>query len=224
MSAYDTATVIRSYESHTNEVNQELDALKKLIVATGEPLEGNSFYVHQSLQLYPALFTKQVNLYWCGSQAPSRLCEIGFNGGHSALLFLLGRDTKPLDFTVFDIGHHTYVKPCLSYIQSRFPHSRFEYVEGDSTATMPAWLERNPSLVGTYDVVHVDGGHSDHCVTNDMRNADRLVRVGGLLIVDDTNHPPIARCAEAAVASGSYEDLPVLKTEGYPHLILRKLR
>jgi hypothetical protein len=63
MSAYDTAAVIRSYESHTNEVNQELDALKKLIVATGEPLEGNSFYVHQSLHLYPALFTKQVNLY-----------------------------------------------------------------------------------------------------------------------------------------------------------------
>lgn len=170
------------------------------------------------------MFTKQVNLFWCGRQATTRLCEIGFNGGHSALLFLLGRDAKPLEFTVFDIGHHAYIKPCLSHIQSRFPHSRFEYVEGDSTVTMPAWMERNPSFVGTYDVVHVDGGHSDHCVTNDMRNADRLVRVGGLLIVDDTNHPLIARCAEAAVASGSYEDLPVLKTEGYPHRILRKLR
>jgi len=136
----------------------------------------------------------------------------------------MGRDTRPLEFTVFDIGQHAYVKPCLSYIQSRFPHSHFEYIEGDSTVTMPAWIERNAAVVGTYDVVHVDGGHSEHCVTSDMRNADRLVKLGGILIVDDTNHPPIARCADAFVASNAYEDLPVLKTEGYPHRVLRKVR
>jgi cephalosporin hydroxylase len=223
MPAFDATALIRSYELYTNELNVELDALKRIIVSTGEPLEGNSFYAHQTLQLYPALFTKQVNLFWCGQEAKTRLCEIGFNAGHSALLFLIGRQATPLDMTIFDIGQHLYVKPCLSHLQSRFPLARVEYVEGDSTATMPAWIERNAAAVGSYDVVHVDGGHSEHCVTNDMKNADRLVRPGGLVIIDDTNHPPINLCADSYIASGLYTEVEVLKTDGYPHRVLRKV-
>jgi cephalosporin hydroxylase len=223
MPAFDTASLIRSYELYTNELNVELDELKRIIVAAGEPLEGNSFYGHQTLQLYPALFTKQVNLFWCGLEAKTRLCEIGFNAGHSALLFLIGRQASPLEMTVFDIGEHRYTKPCLSHIQSRFPSVRFEYVEGDSTATMPAWIDRNAAAVGAYDVVHVDGGHTEHCITNDMKNADRLVRPGGLVIVDDTNCAHINRCADSYIASGAYTEVDVLKTEGYQHRILRKV-
>jgi len=223
MPAFDTAALIRSYELYTNELNVELDALKRIIVAAGEPLEGNSFYGHQTLQLYPALFTKQVNLFSCGQEATTRLCEIGFNAGHSALLFLIGRQSAPLEMTVFDIGEHRYTKPCLSHIQSRFPSVRVEYVEGDSAATMPAWIARNAGAVGSYDVVHVDGGHTEHCITNDMKNADRLVRPGGLVIVDDTNCAHINRCADSYIALGSYTEVDVLKTEGYPHRILRKV-
>ena len=223
MPAFDTAALIRSYELYTNELNVELDALQHIIVAAGEPLEGNSFYGHQTLQLYPALFTKQVNLFWCGQEAKTRLCEIGFNAGHSALLFLIGRQSSPVEMTVFDIGTHRYTKPCLSHIQSRFPLARIEYVEGDSAATMPAWIERNAAAVGSYDVVHVDGGHTEHCITNDMKNADRLVRPGGLVIVDDTNCAHINRCADSYIASGSYTEVEVLKTQGYQHRILRKV-
>lgn len=42
-------------------------------------------------------------------QANTKICEIGFNAGHSAMLFLMGRDKTSADFTIFDIGHHSLV-------------------------------------------------------------------------------------------------------------------
>jgi hypothetical protein len=139
------------------------------------------------------------------------------------MLMLLGANTEALDFTIFDIGHHSYTKPCLNYIQSQFPSVRFEYIEGDSTVTMPKWIsEREASVGGTYDVVHVDGGHTEHCIQNDMKNADILTRAGGILIVDDTNIDYINDCVDLYISSGKYKELGVLKTVGYEHRILRK--
>ena len=223
MSAFNPEELHAEYASHSAAKQTHLQALEKAVIQSGEALEGNSFYVHASLNLYLALYTKQLNLFWCGKQGLTRICEIGFNAGHSTMLMLLGRDTTPLDFTIFDIGHHRYVRPCLSYIQSAFPHVRFEYIEGDSTKTMPAWIQARPSALGSYDVVHVDGGHSEHCISNDMKNADLLVRAGGIVIVDDTNITTINAYADQYLASGKYKELDVLKTEGYPHRILQKI-
>ena len=223
MSAFDNDTMIHAYKGHTDELNRRLYDLKNIVTESGEPLEGNAFYVHQSLRLYPALLPKQINLYWCGTQARTRLCEIGFNAGHSALLLLLSGGNRVIDFTVFDIGEHKYTLPALSYIRSHYPLVRTEYVEGDSTATMPAWIQRNKPLLGTYDVVHVDGGHSEHCISNDLKNADLLVRPSGIVVVDDTNDPGINKYVDMYLSAGYYKELRVLKTEGYQHRILQKL-
>ena len=103
------------------------------------------------------------------------------------MLMLLGRNETPLDFTIFDIGNHFYTKPCLDYIKTQFRHINFEYIEGDSTLTMPKWIKSNQTSMSCYDVVHVDGGYSDHCISNDIKNADLLVKIGGIIIIDDTN-------------------------------------
>lgn len=187
------------------------------------PLEGNSFYAHKTLDLYSALATKQLNLFWCGKQARSRICEIGFNAGHSTLLMLLGRDKSPLDYTVFDIGAHPYTRPWLEYMKHAFSHVNFEYIKGDSTATMATWISANPSSAGLYDVVHVDGGHSEYCISNDMRNADLLVKNGGILIVDDTDVRHINSSVDSYISSGNYREMNVLRTAGYPHRIIQKL-
>ena len=223
MYAFNPEELQAEYASHTAAKQAHLKALEQAVVQSGETLEGNSFYVHTTLNLYPALYTKQLNLFWCGKQGLTRICEIGFNAGQSTMLMLLGRDTTPLDFTIFDIGQHRYVRPCLSYIQSAFPHVQFEYIEGDSTKTMPAWTEASPSAVGSYDVVHVDGGHSEHCISNDMKNADLLVKAGGIVIVDDTNNTTINAYADQYLASGKYKELDVLPTQGYPHRVLQKI-
>jgi len=163
-----------------------------------------------------------LNLFWCGKQASAKICEIGFNAGHSTMLMLLGKDKTPLDFTIFDIGHHSYTKPCLDLIKSRFQHVNFEYIEGDSTLTMPKWIEDNQTLLGLYDVVHVDGGHSEHCISNDMKNADLLVKKHGILIIDDTDIHHINMYVDTYISSGKYREMDVLKTKGYPHRIIQK--
>lgn len=74
------------------------------------------------------------------------MCEIGFNAGHSTLLLLLGRDDRPLDLTIFDIGHNRYTKPAMNYIQTLFPNVHLEYIKGDSTVTMPQWIEKKSTF------------------------------------------------------------------------------
>lgn len=216
--------LVKEYADCEDKMKEVLNGIKDIIIDCKSYLEGNSFYYHNTLNIFPELFPKQLNLFWCGRQANLKVCEIGFNAGHSTLLMLLGANTESLDFTIFDIGHHSYTKPCLKYMESQFPSVNFEYIEGDSTVTMPKWIgEREASVTESYDVVHVDGGHTEHCIENDMKNADILTRVGGILIVDDTNMDYINECTNLYISSGKYKELGVLKTVGYEHRILRKL-
>jgi predicted O-methyltransferase YrrM len=209
------------YDLKTNEKQRHLDEIHSIIVKSGVPLEGNCFYHHHTLHLYPELYSKQLNLIWCGKQATTRICEIGFNAGHSTLLMLLCRENTPLEFTIFDIGMHSYTRPCLEYIQTQFPHVNFEYVEGDSTITIRKWLDTHNDSIGKYDVVHVDGGHSMHCIHNDMLNADKLVRVGGIIIIDDTNVFYINDYVDSYLSQG-YTEVKLLDSIGYKHRIIRK--
>ena len=224
MAAFNSEDVENVYESHNAEKQVYLHDLRNIILDSKTPLEGNAFYEHRTLNFYSALYNKQVNLFWCGQQATTKICEIGFNAGHSVMLMLLGRPQTPLNFTIFDIGMHAYTKPCVDYIRSKFRHVSFDYIEGDSTLMMPAWIEAHPEAVGTYDVVHVDGGHSEHCAANDMQNADRLVKMGGLVILDDTNDPQINKYADMYLGWGKYQEVNVLRTTGYCHRILKKIK
>ena len=224
MPVFNVKDVQTEYQSLSGKKMEYLENLQKVVVDSKDYLEGNSFYVHRTLNIYPELHNKQLNLFWCGKQGVTRMCEIGFNAGHSTMLMLLGRDSKPIEFTVFDIGEHPYTRPCLQYIKSKFQNVNFEYVEGDSTVTMPKWIEKHPQYVGSYDVVHVDGGHSEHCISNDLKNANALVKVNGIVIVDDTNMPHINTYVDAYVSTGLYKELEVIQTTGYPHRILQKIK
>ena len=223
MAEFDALANRNEYENHSIQKQKILDDIEQIIIDSKSSLEGNSFYVHASLTLYSDLYTKQQNLFWCGKQAFTKICEIGFNAGHSTMLMLLGRDTTPLDFTIFDIGEHPYTTPCLTYIKSQFQHIHFEYIEGDSTVTMPKYIEANQTCLRLYDVVHVDGGHSEHCISNDMKNADLLVKRGGIVIIDDTTIEHIYNCVNLYLSNGKYREMEVLETNGYPHRIIQKI-
>ena len=225
MPEFDELVLQNEYQTHTIEKETILEDVKAIIIASKSPVEGNCFYLGggSGLTLFPELYTKQLNLFWCGKQAVTKICEIGFNGGHSSMLLLLGREKTPLDFTIFDIGEHAYTKPCLTYIKTRFEHIHFEYIEGDSTVTMPTWISANPACLGSYDVVHVDGGHIEHCISNDMKHADLLVKKGGIVIIDDIDVAYINRYVELYISSVNYREMDVLKTTGFPHRIIQKV-
>jgi hypothetical protein len=224
MSVFNPQQLVDEYKSHSGEIITILKDIVQIVTDSGTALEGNAFYHSGSFYIYPELYTKQLNLFWCGKQAVTRICEIGFNAGHSSMLLVLGREKTPIDFTVFDIGHHAYTKPCVNYIQSKFPHVCFEYIEGDSIVTVPKWIEKNKSLIGSYDVVHVDGGHSDECIVNDIKNADILVKTNGIIIVDDTHHENINSFLNLFLSFGDYKELKVLETTGYQHRIIQKIK
>lgn len=215
--------VIKSeYESKNQEQNVYLNDLEQIIRNSNSTLEGNCFYYHESLNKFPELYPKQVNLFWCGKQAVENICEIGFNAGHSTLLMLLGRSNTPLNFTIFDIGHHSYTKPSYEYIKTKFSFVNFEYVEGDSTSTMPKWINNHSELMYKYDVIHVDGGHSENCISNDMKNADLLLKKDGIMIIDDTNDDTINKYVNLYISTGNYNEINLLSTQGYQHRVIKK--
>jgi hypothetical protein len=212
------------YESKSEEKKIYLDDLKQIVINSNSTLEGNCFYYHSTLNDFPELYSKQLNLFWCGKQAIENICEIGFNAGHSTMLLLLGRSNTLLNFTIFDIGHHSYTKPSYEYIKSKFLFVNFEYVEGDSTSTMPEWINNHSELMYKYDVVHVDGGHCEHCISNDMKNADLLVKKDGIIIIDDSHIESINKYINLYLSNGNYHELNLLSTHGYPHRVIQKIK
>lgn len=218
--------ILESYRKKSVSLEIYLSDLLSIIREHGgeNSLEGNSFYYHLSSNRFSELFSKQVNLFWTGQQAKTKICEIGFNAGHSALLMLLGKMDTPLEFTVLDIGEHKYVRPCMEYVSKIFPKVSFIYYEGDSTKTLPALIQVNPEICESYEVVHVDGGHQEDIVTSDLFHAAKLVRNGGYLIVDDTNVVHINALVDKYISSGLFREVDCLPTLGYQHRILQRVQ
>ena len=111
---------------------------------------------------------------FCVSHRPRRILEIGFNYGHSSLLFLLntGADTEVVSL---DMGDHSKVGS--NYICREFG-ARHKFVFGNS-------LVEVPKLEGEFDLIFVDGGHSFKDAMMDVINCMRLSNESTLLVVDD---------------------------------------
>lgn len=199
--------------------------LEGLIRASGEALEGNCVYYDQTLTPFPGLKNKRSNLIHVArsnNEPASKICEIGFNAGHSALLLMLNAPVAR--FLFFDLGSHRYTRPCYDFIDRKLPEVSKSIHYGDSRLTLPLWVAQNPDQIGTFDVVHVDGGHLESCVVSDLAMAVMLVREGGTVIVDDTNDEMIYRIYKMWEDSGILEAQPQLKTpnDTYAHLVTRR--
>ena len=212
------------HSKYINSIEEHVTMIEEIIRPINNHPEGNAFYYHSSLNRYSDLLNKQKNLVWCGSKVENKICELGFNAGHSALLLLLGTENRNIKFQIFDIGEHNYVDPCLNYIKSSFSNVDINFIKGDSRITLSTFLFNNPNEIGTYDVVHLDGGHDVSCVYNDMATLSILVKLGGLLIVDDIGLPWIRECADRWINTGYFENLDVLPTIGYDHIVLRRIK
>lgn len=101
--------------------------------------------------------------------------EIGFNGGFSTLLMLVSNPY--MHITCFDLGEHTYTRPCYKKMKETFG-DRIDIIFGDSTKTLK-------EITNNYDLIHIDGGHSTEVATCDIMNSIRLSKQGTILIMDD---------------------------------------
>ena len=75
MSAFNAQHLSDEYKSHSGEINTVLNDIVQIVTTSGVELEGNAFYHSGTFYIYPDLYTKQLNLYWCGKQAATRVLE-----------------------------------------------------------------------------------------------------------------------------------------------------
>ena len=133
--------------------------------------------------------------------APGHVCEIGMNGGHSALIFLAattgyggaeGGGDGGAKLTMFDLSQFDYSATAKRYIETLYP-GRFASHDGDSHVVLPGWtsgLDGNGNDRGSdgrCDVFSIDGDHSHGGALTDIRNAVAATKRGGKVILDDMN-------------------------------------
>jgi mannosyltransferase OCH1-like enzyme len=154
--------------------------LNEIIKQTGELLEGNVFYEHhsQNFDVNADFQTKRYNLFYQGKLAIDIL-EVGFNAGHSALLYLLANPYSHIHF--FDLGEHRYSRACFDFLNSQFP-GRLSVVWGDSTVTIPQFQDYR-----LFDFIHIDGGHTRFVAESDVHNCRSLAKENALVMIDDYN-------------------------------------
>lgn len=146
------------------------------------------------------------------------VCEIGMNGGHSAIVFLAalatGQKEKDAHLTMFDLGIFDYSNTARDYIDALYPR-RFTFYKGDSKRVLPEWTILDSTE--KCDVFSIDGDHSYNGAIADIINAAKATRTGGMVILDDVNPGSPTRAAfDSAVTEGTLgnpkciEDVPTL--------------
>ena len=108
-----------------------------------------------------------------------QICEVGFNAGHTSLLWLEAVPTARV--TAFDMGDMAYAAKQAALLKRAYGN-RFEVVWGSSLETVPAHALR---LRKTCDVVFLDGGKSEELRLADLRNFQNVSTLGALLLFDE---------------------------------------
>jgi hypothetical protein len=178
---------VMTYDTMKQEIDKHVTKIKEIVEASGEACEGNVFWFQYNHNETEVFLNKRINLFNYSQKARS-IMEIGFNAGHSSLLYLVSNPTSTLQ--IFDLGEHKYTRPCFEYLSSQFPN-RMKVEFGDSRQTVPAYIAKNTGRV--FDMIHVDGGHTEPIVRADILNTLQLCDYNTVVISDDDNLAHIAR-------------------------------
>jgi len=116
-------------------------------------------------------------------ETPYKILEIGMNAGHSAWVFLTA--APHVHVTSVDIGYYAHTRQVADWFAERFP-GRHRLLLGKSQQVL---LEPEVTTTGGYDAAFIDGAHSYKAANLDLQNVRKLLRPGGLLIMDDVGNP-----------------------------------
>ena len=117
----------------------------------------------------------------------ARYCEVGMNGGHSAVAMLLANTNVTVE--VFDIMNLKYSWPVAQVLKAGFG-DRFVLHPGKSGDTLPQWTTGLRANGSHCDLVLVDGSHDASVAGFDLRQLRRAATPRTRLVVDDINMPP----------------------------------
>jgi hypothetical protein len=104
------------------------------------------------------------------------------------------------EYLLFDLNNHEYTEPCLEYIKSAFPDTVIRAVYGNSVETINTYICEHRDELHTYDLCHIDGGHTPDIFVVDYHNIKSLSKVGSPVIFDDYDINDIRDFIHAMVA------------------------
>ena len=215
-----TKSAIDFYNSLESQIQEKVAKLDILVEESKDQLEGNCFYHGHARLTDWRFFYKRVNYTSVIRDFDvKRMLEIGFNAGHSSVIFLAAMP-RDGEYISLDLGEHPYSRPCFDYLQTQYPQIK-EYIMGDSRKMLPELLNTRPNYVESFDCVHVDGGHSLDVVLSDIQYAHFLLKSKGILILDDTQLPEILQNIPPLLHVG-YTFVNQIPTYGFSHAILQK--
>lgn len=133
--------------------------------------------------------------------APRRVLEIGVRWGGG---------TRIIHAALSDLGRGELV--------SIDPDPALEYDIGDLgdrasliVGASPAELPRARDLAGAnFDLVFVDGDHSERGVAADLKGLLDVTSPGSVVLLHDAFHGPVARAIEAALIAGGWIDCGIV--------------
>jgi hypothetical protein len=176
------ADVILKYGIALEKCLDIINDIDKILKTSGEHMEGNYFYIDGQIgNLNQEFTTKRYNLFHYASSAKNIL-EIGFNAGHSCILYLLANDYSKIQ--LFDLGCHTYAKHCFNYLDKMFP-GRLSIIWGDTLTTLPMLKSDHK-----FDLIHIDGGHESDILLSDIKYCSDVSDKNTILIIDDISFHP----------------------------------
>ena len=123
---------------------------------------------------------------------PQNYLEIGVLSGRSmAIVASLAPNCKLYGFDCWIENYANLQNAGPEFVRAQLQRvghqGEVALISGDSKQTVPAFLQERPELF--FDLITVDGDHSEAGARLDLQNVLSRVKVGGVLVFDDIRHP-----------------------------------
>ena len=169
--------------------NEHIKNITNILKNIGEQVEGNLLCdIYPDNWVYNQNIEKIKNLQnMCKNK--KKIIEIGVNACHSLIIMLLINPTA--DYMLFDLNYHKYTDPIIKYIKEKFPNTKINIIYGNSVETINKYILENKNELNTYDLCHLDGGHTEDIFSFDYENMKKLIKKNGYVIFDDYDYNDI---------------------------------
>jgi predicted O-methyltransferase YrrM len=125
---------------------------------------------------------------------PKRYLEIGVRRGRSVCT--VARAHPDVAIHGFDLWVDNYAgmeNPGERFVRRELASHQHrglaEFIEGNSIETVPQYLKAHPDML--FDLITVDGDHSESGARIDLENVLPKLAPGGVLVFDDVAHPDL---------------------------------
>jgi predicted O-methyltransferase YrrM len=169
--------------------NKHMQAITSILKNIGERVEGNLICdIEPDCYIVQYTYPKIKNLQELVKNK-KKIIEIGVNACHSLLIMLL--ENPNAEYLLFDLKYHTYTEPTLNYVKEQFPNTKINIIYGNSVETIEKYIQDHPEELKTYDLCHLDGGHTEDIFSKDYDHTKQLLAKDGITIFDDYNYEEI---------------------------------